>query len=59
MEGAYSLVITVNSQLFAIVDPRGFRPLLLGKVGNSPVVASESCALDIVGARTVCELEPG
>jgi amidophosphoribosyltransferase len=59
VEGAYSLVITVNAQLYAIVDPRGFRPLLLGKVGNSPVVASESCALDIVGARTVCELEPG
>jgi amidophosphoribosyltransferase len=59
VEGAYSLVITVNSQLYAIVDPRGFRPLLLGKVGDAPVVASESCALDIVGARAVCELEPG
>jgi len=58
-EGAYSLVITVNGQLYAIVDPRGFRPLMLGKVGDAPVVASESCALDIVGARTVCELEPG
>jgi len=59
VEGAYSLVITVNAQLYAIVDPRGFRPLLLGKVGDAPVVASESCALDIVGARAVCELEPG
>ena len=59
VEGAYSLVVTINSQLYAIVDPRGFRPLLLGKVGDAPVVASESCALDIVGARTVCELEPG
>jgi amidophosphoribosyltransferase len=59
VEGAYSLVITVNRQLFAAVDPRGFRPLLLGKVGDAPVVASESCALDIVGARAVCELEPG
>ncbi len=59
VEGAYSLVITVNRMMFAIVDPRGFRPLLLGKVGDAPVVASESCALDIVGARTVCELEPG
>ena len=59
VDGAYSLVITVNGLLFAAVDPRGFRPLLLGKVGDAPVVASESCALDIVGARTVCELEPG
>jgi amidophosphoribosyltransferase len=59
VEGAYSLVLTVNRQLFAAVDPRGFRPLLLGKVRDAPVVASESCALDIVGARAVCELEPG
>ena len=59
VEGAYSLVITVNQVMFAVVDPRGFRPLLLGKVGDAPVVASESCALDIVGARAVCELEPG
>jgi len=59
VDGAYSLVLTVNRQLFAAVDPRGFRPLLLGKVGDAPVVASESCALDIVGARAVCELEPG
>jgi len=59
VEGAYSLVITVNQVMFAIVDPRGFRPLLLGKVGDASVVASESCALDIVGARAVCELEPG
>ncbi len=59
VEGAYSLVISVNRQIYAVVDPRGFRPLLLGKVGDAPVVASESCALDIVGARAVCELEPG
>jgi amidophosphoribosyltransferase len=59
VEGAYSLVLTVGRQLFAAVDPRGFRPLSLGKVGDAPVVASESCALDIVGAHTVCELEPG
>ncbi len=59
VEGAYSLVIAVNRQIYAVVDARGFRPLLLGKVGDAPVVASESCALDIVGARAVCELEPG
>jgi amidophosphoribosyltransferase len=58
-EGAYSLLITVGDVMFAIVDARGFRPLMLGKVGDATVVASESCALDIVGARIVCELEPG
>jgi amidophosphoribosyltransferase len=59
LEGAYSLLITVGRVLYAVVDPRGFRPLVLGKVGNAPVVASESCALDIVGARHCCELDPG
>jgi amidophosphoribosyltransferase len=58
-EGAYSLLITVNDALYAIVDPRGFRPLMLGRVDDAIVVASESCALDIVGARQVCELQPG
>jgi amidophosphoribosyltransferase len=58
-EGAYSLVITVGRQLYAVVDARGFRPLMLGRVNGATVVASESCALDIVGARFVCELEPG
>ncbi len=58
-EGAYSLLITVNDDLYAVVDPRGFRPLMLGKVDDAIVVASESCALDIVGARQVCELAPG
>ncbi len=59
LEGAYSLLVTVGRVIYAVVDPRGFRPLLLGMVGDSPVVASESCALDIVGARFTCELEPG
>ena len=58
-EGAYSLLVTIGNVLFAVVDPRGFRPLMLGKVGEATVVASESCALDIVGARITCELEPG
>src|SRR6266704_2073590 len=59
VEGAYSLVVTVGRTLYAIVDPRGFRPLWLGKVGNGYVVASETCALDLIGATTVRELEPG
>jgi amidophosphoribosyltransferase len=59
LDGAFSLVITIGRVLYAVVDPRGFRPLLLGHVGDAPVVASESCALDIMGARVACELEPG
>src|SRR3989475_43651 len=47
VEGAYSLLITVGRTLYAIVDPRGFRPLVLGRLGRGWVVASETCALDI------------
>src|SRR6266566_1945876 len=59
VEGAYSLVVTIGRTLYAIVDPRGFRPLWLGKLGTGYVVASETCALDLIGATTVRELEPG
>jgi amidophosphoribosyltransferase len=58
-EGAYSLLLTVGRTLYAIVDPRGFRPLVLGRLGNGWVLASETCGLDIVGATLVRELEPG
>ena len=59
VEGAYSLVIGVGRTLYAAVDARGFRPLLIGRVGGGVVVASETCALDLVGATTVRELLPG
>jgi len=59
VEGAYSLVVTIGRTLYAIVDPRGFRPLWLGKVGSGYVLASETCALDLIGATRVRELEPG
>jgi amidophosphoribosyltransferase len=59
VEGAYSLVLTIGRTLYAIVDARGFRPLVLGRLGTGWVVASETCALDIVGASLVRELEPG
>src|SRR5438874_738444 len=59
VEGAYSLVVTIGRTLYAIVDSRGFRPLWLGKLGSGYVVASEACALDLIGATTVRELEPG
>src|SRR2546429_8590781 len=59
VEGAYSLVVTIGRTLYAIVDPRGFRPLWLGKLGDGYIIASETCALDLVGATTVRELQPG
>jgi amidophosphoribosyltransferase len=59
VEGAYSLVLTIGRTLYAVVDPRGFRPLVLGRLGEGHVVASETCALDIVGASLVREIEPG
>ncbi len=58
-EGAYTLLMTVGRTLYAVVDARGFRPLVVGRLGRGVVVASETCALDLVGATMVCELEPG
>src|SRR6266436_3707853 len=51
--------LVTKGSLYAIVDPRGFRPLVLGRLGRGWVVASETCALDITGATLVRELEPG
>jgi amidophosphoribosyltransferase len=59
VEGAYSLVIAVGRTLYAVVDSRGFRPLVIGRLGGGMVVASETCALDLVGASIACELQPG
>jgi amidophosphoribosyltransferase len=59
VEGAYSLVVTIGRTLYAIVDPRGFRPLWLGKLGDGYVLASETCALDLMSATVVRELQPG
>ena len=59
VEGAYSLVITAGRTLYAVVDSRGFRPLVMGRLGSGMVIASETCALDLVGATIACELQPG
>lgn len=59
LEGAFSLVLSVGDTLFAAVDPRGFRPLVLGKKGDGHVVASETCALDIIDAEFVRDIRPG
>ncbi len=57
--GAYSIVMTMGRTLYGIVDPMGFRPLVLGRLGSAWVLASETCALDIIGAAVERELEPG
>ncbi|HTU32244.1 MAG TPA: amidophosphoribosyltransferase [Candidatus Acidoferrum sp.] len=59
VEGAYSLVILTRDELYAIRDPRGFRPLNLGQLDGSWVVASETCAFDLIDAEYVREVEPG
>ena len=59
LEGAFSVVISVDSTIYAACDPRGFRPLVLGRKGSGYVVASETCALDILGAEYVRDLQPG
>ncbi len=59
VDGAYSLIITVGRTMFAVIDSRGFRPLVLGRLGSGMVVASETCALDLVDASPACELQPG
>jgi len=59
IEGAYSLVCVAKDMLIGVRDPLGVRPLVLGKQGDGYVLASESCALDIVGAEIVRDLDPG
>ena len=57
--GAYSLVALTSEALIGVRDPIGVRPLILGMVEGAPVLASESCALDILGAEFVRDIEPG
>ena len=59
VEGAYSLVILTRDEIYAVRDPRGFRPLNLGQLDGSWVVASETCAFDLIDAEYVREVEPG
>jgi amidophosphoribosyltransferase len=59
VKGAYSLVIMNETELLGIRDPYGFRPLSLGKLGDTWVLASESCAFDLIEATFVRDLEPG
>jgi len=64
VEGAYSLLVLTQDELYAVRDPRGFRPLVLGRLplpagGEAWLVASETCAFDLLNAQYVREIEPG
>jgi amidophosphoribosyltransferase len=59
LQGAYSLTMLTNNSLFGVRDPLGVRPLCLGKLNGGWVLASESCALDHIGAQFIREINPG
>jgi amidophosphoribosyltransferase len=59
VEGAYCLVVVIGDTLLAARDPRGWRPLVMGKLGDATIFASESCALDLLGATLEREVERG
>ncbi len=59
IEGAYSLVLMTENELIGVRDPHGFRPLSLGRLGDGWVLASETCAFDLIQARFVRDIQPG
>jgi amidophosphoribosyltransferase len=59
VEGAYSILIVLGETLLAARDPRGWRPLVMGRLDGAPVFGSETCALDIVNAQYERDVEPG
>lgn len=59
LKGAYALVLTTGDSLIGIRDPHGLRPLCIGKISDGYVLASESCALDVIDAEFIRDVEPG
>jgi amidophosphoribosyltransferase len=59
VQGAFSLLLLTRDTLMAVRDPHGFRPLVIGRLGNATIVCSETCALDLIGATYVRDVEPG
>ncbi len=59
VRGAFSLVLMTKDRLIGARDPHGFRPLALGRLGDAWVIASETCAMDLIGATYVRDIEPG
>jgi amidophosphoribosyltransferase len=58
-QGAFSLVLLTRDRLIAVRDPHGFRPLTLGRLGDAYIVCSETCALDLIDAEWIRDIEPG
>jgi amidophosphoribosyltransferase len=59
VRGAYSLLLLTKDHLIAARDPHGFRPLAIGRLGDAVIVCSETCALDLIGATYLRDVEPG
>jgi amidophosphoribosyltransferase len=59
VRGAFSLVLATPDRLIGVRDPHGFRPLAIGRLGEATVLASETCAMDLIGATWVRDVEPG
>ncbi len=59
VRGAFSMVMLTRDRMIAVRDPHGFRPLALGRLGDAVVVCSETCAMDLIGATYVRDVEPG
>ncbi|MGP6207310.1 amidophosphoribosyltransferase [Cuniculiplasma sp. SKW3] len=59
LKGSYSAILLIQGKMFAMRDPMGFRPLILGKVGNDYVVASESSAIEVLGGTIIRDVDPG
>ena len=59
VQGAFSLAMMTADKMIAVRDPHGFRPLALGRLGDAVVISSETCAMDLIGATYVRDIEPG
>ncbi len=59
IQGAFSFVMLTRDRLVAVRDPHGFRPLAIGRLGDATVICSETCAMDLIGATYVRDIEPG
>jgi amidophosphoribosyltransferase len=59
VQGAFSLAMMTRDRMIAVRDPHGFRPLALGRLGEAVVVCSETCAMDLIGATYIRDVEPG
>jgi amidophosphoribosyltransferase len=59
VQGAFSLAMMTHDRMIAVRDPHGFRPLALGRLGDAVVISSETCAMDLIGATYIRDIEPG